>query len=90
LIQNGKVAGREVSYANCEQRRENPSLKQPHRPVAPETGSLAPEGAVTVYDLDTTCRLALMVGSEGRGVREIVKRGADFVVRSRCAAGSGH
>jgi len=43
--------------------------------------ALAPEGAVTVYDLDTTRRLVRVVGSKGRGVREIVKKGADFVVR---------
>ncbi len=43
--------------------------------------ALAPAGDREIYDLDTTRRLALVVGSEGRGVREIVKRNADFVVR---------
>ena len=43
--------------------------------------ALAPEGALEVYELDTTRRLALVVGSEGRGVREIVRKNADFVVR---------
>jgi len=42
--------------------------------------ALAPEGPLAVYDLDPTRRLALVVGSEGRGVREIVRRNADFVV----------
>jgi hypothetical protein len=37
--------------------------------------ALAPEGAVTVYDLDTARRLVRVVGSEGRGVREILKKG---------------
>jgi 23S rRNA (guanosine2251-2'-O)-methyltransferase len=44
------------------------------------TAALAPGGGVSIYDLDTTRRLAIVVGSEGRGVREIVKKGADFVV----------
>ncbi len=43
--------------------------------------ALAPEGALEVYKLDTTRRLALVVGSEERGVREIVRKNADFVVR---------
>jgi 23S rRNA (guanosine2251-2'-O)-methyltransferase len=43
--------------------------------------ALAPEGTLEVYKLDTTRRLALVVGSEGRGVREIVRKNADFVVR---------
>ncbi len=43
--------------------------------------ALAPQGALEIYELDTTRRLALVVGSEGRGVREIVKKNADFVVR---------
>ena len=42
--------------------------------------ALAPGGATSIYDLDTTRKLAIVVGSEGRGVREIVKKGADFVV----------
>ena len=43
--------------------------------------ALAPAGDCEIYDLDTTRRLALVVGSEGRGVREIVRKNADFVVR---------
>ena len=43
--------------------------------------ALAPEGELEIYELDTTRRLALVVGSEGRGVREIVRKNADFVVR---------
>jgi tRNA(Leu) C34 or U34 (ribose-2'-O)-methylase TrmL len=43
--------------------------------------ALAPEGAITVYDFDTTRRPVRVVGSEGRGVREIVKKGTDFVMR---------
>ncbi|HYL59617.1 MAG TPA: 23S rRNA (guanosine(2251)-2'-O)-methyltransferase RlmB [Candidatus Acidoferrales bacterium] len=42
--------------------------------------ALAPGGATSLYDLDTTRRLAIVVGSEGHGVRDIVKKGADFVV----------
>jgi len=43
--------------------------------------ALAPEGEQEIYELDTTRRLALVVGSEGRGVREIVRKNSDFVVR---------
>jgi 23S rRNA (guanosine2251-2'-O)-methyltransferase len=43
--------------------------------------ALAPEGAVELYALDTTRRLVLVLGSEERGVRGIVKKTADFVVR---------
>jgi len=43
--------------------------------------ALAPAGDLEIYELDTTRRLALVVGSEGRGVREIVRKNADFVVR---------
>ena len=43
--------------------------------------ALAPEGDREIYDLDTSRRLALVVGSEGRGVREIVRKNADFIVR---------
>ena len=44
------------------------------------TAALAPGGETSIYDLDTTRKLAIIVGSEGRGVRDIVKKGADFVV----------
>lgn len=42
--------------------------------------ALAPGGNVSLYDLDTTRRLAIVVGSEGKGVRGIVKKTADFIV----------
>ena len=41
--------------------------------------ALAPAGELSIYDLDTSRRLALVVGSEGRGVRDIVRKRADFV-----------
>jgi 23S rRNA (guanosine2251-2'-O)-methyltransferase len=44
------------------------------------TAALAPGGDTSIYSLDTSRKLAIIVGSEGRGVRDIVKRGADFVV----------
>ncbi len=44
------------------------------------TAALAPGGETSIYDLDMTRKLAIIVGSEGRGVRDIVKKGADFVV----------
>jgi 23S rRNA (guanosine2251-2'-O)-methyltransferase len=44
------------------------------------TAALAPEGDVSIYELDVTRRLALVLGSEGQGVRELVKKTADFVV----------
>jgi 23S rRNA (guanosine2251-2'-O)-methyltransferase len=42
--------------------------------------ALAPGGAQTIYDLDTGRPLAIVVGAEGEGVRELVKKRADFVV----------
>jgi 23S rRNA (guanosine2251-2'-O)-methyltransferase len=42
--------------------------------------ALAPEGGTPLYEMDTTRRLAVLVGSEGRGLREIVKKAADFIV----------
>src|SRR5271166_544724 len=44
------------------------------------TAALAPGGETSLYALDTSRKLALIVGSEGRGVRDIVRKGADFVV----------
>ncbi len=41
--------------------------------------ALAPGGPTSIYNLDTTRKLALVVGSEGSGVREIVKKTADYV-----------
>jgi 23S rRNA (guanosine2251-2'-O)-methyltransferase len=42
--------------------------------------ALAPRGGTSIYDLDTSRKLAIVVGSEGAGVRDIVRRTADFVV----------
>jgi 23S rRNA (guanosine2251-2'-O)-methyltransferase len=42
--------------------------------------ALAPGGNVSLYELDISRPLALVVGSEGKGIREIVKKTADFVV----------
>jgi 23S rRNA (guanosine2251-2'-O)-methyltransferase len=42
--------------------------------------ALAPGGGQTIYDLDTGRPLAIVVGAEGEGVRELVKKRADFVV----------
>jgi 23S rRNA (guanosine2251-2'-O)-methyltransferase len=44
------------------------------------TAALAPDGDVSIYDLDATRRLALVVGAEGAGVRDLVKKTADFIV----------
>jgi 23S rRNA (guanosine2251-2'-O)-methyltransferase len=42
--------------------------------------ALAPHGDTSLYELDVSRRLAIVLGSEDRGVREIVKHNADFVV----------
>jgi 23S rRNA (guanosine2251-2'-O)-methyltransferase len=42
--------------------------------------ALAPGGPVSLYDLDVSRRLVIVIGSEGKGVREIVKKKADFIV----------
>ncbi|MGH7864019.1 MAG: 23S rRNA (guanosine(2251)-2'-O)-methyltransferase RlmB [Candidatus Binataceae bacterium] len=42
--------------------------------------ALAPDGAVSIYDLDVTRPIALVVGSEDAGVRPLVRRTSDFVV----------
>lgn len=42
--------------------------------------ALAPGGKVPLYELDTSRKLALVIGSEGKGVRDIVKKTADFIV----------
>ncbi len=44
------------------------------------TAALAPGGDTSLYELDTTRRLALVIGAEDRGVRELVRKRADFVV----------
>lgn len=43
--------------------------------------ALAPDGDTDLYALDTTRRLALVMGSEQHGIRGIVRKNADFVVR---------
>jgi len=43
--------------------------------------AMDPKGDTSLYDLDATRRLALVLGSEGRGIRDIVRKTADFVVR---------
>ena len=42
--------------------------------------ALAPSGDTSLYELDASRRLAIVLGAEDRGVREIVKSHADFVV----------
>jgi 23S rRNA (guanosine2251-2'-O)-methyltransferase len=42
--------------------------------------ALAAGGETSIYQLDTARKLVLVVGSEGRGVRDIVRKGSDFIV----------
>jgi len=42
--------------------------------------ALAPGGNTSIYSLDTSRRLAIVLGSEDRGVRELVRKNADFIV----------
>ena len=42
--------------------------------------ALAPGGNISIYDLDVSSKLAFVIGSEGKGVRDIVKKTADYVV----------
>lgn len=42
--------------------------------------ALAPHGDTSLYELDVSRRLAIILGSEDRGVRELVKQTSDFVV----------
>ena len=42
--------------------------------------ALAPGGELSVYELDTARKLVIVVGSEGEGIRPIVRKAADFVV----------
>jgi len=42
--------------------------------------ALAPEGKTSIYELDVSRRLAIVLGSEQRGVRELVRKKADFIV----------
>ena len=39
-----------------------------------------PGGNVSIYDLDVTSKLAIVIGSEGKGVREIIKKTTDYLV----------
>jgi 23S rRNA (guanosine2251-2'-O)-methyltransferase len=43
--------------------------------------AMDPGGDTSLYDLDVTRRLTLVLGSEGHGIREIVRKTADFVVK---------
>jgi 23S rRNA (guanosine2251-2'-O)-methyltransferase len=43
--------------------------------------AMDPEGGTSLYDLDVTRRLTLVLGSEGHGIRDIVRKTADFIVR---------
>jgi len=42
--------------------------------------ALAPGAGTSVYDFDAARRLVVVVGSEGEGIRSIVRKAADFVV----------
>jgi 23S rRNA (guanosine2251-2'-O)-methyltransferase len=42
--------------------------------------ALAPHGDTSLYELDASRRLAIVLGAEDRGVRALVKHNADFVV----------
>jgi 23S rRNA (guanosine2251-2'-O)-methyltransferase len=42
-------------------------------------GGLAPHGELSVYELDVSRRLALVVGGEQRGLRPLVARSCDFL-----------
>lgn len=42
--------------------------------------ALTPAGDTSIYTLDGTRRLAIVLGSEDRGVRELVRKNADFLV----------
>jgi len=42
--------------------------------------ALTPAGDTSIYALDCTRRLAIVLGSEDRGVRELVRKKADFLV----------
>jgi 23S rRNA (guanosine2251-2'-O)-methyltransferase len=40
--------------------------------------ALTPDGETSLYEIDTARRIALVVGAEGRGVRDLVAKTADF------------
>ena len=42
--------------------------------------ALAPNGDTSLYELDASRRLAIVLGAEDRGVRELIKHNADFMV----------
>jgi len=42
--------------------------------------ALVPGGDISLYDLDVTSKLAIVIGSEGKGVREIIKKTTDYLV----------
>jgi 23S rRNA (guanosine2251-2'-O)-methyltransferase len=42
--------------------------------------ALAPGGDTSIYDLDATRKLVVVVGSEDHGIRDIVRKNSDFVV----------
>jgi 23S rRNA (guanosine2251-2'-O)-methyltransferase len=43
--------------------------------------AMDPHGDTSLYDLDVTRRLTVVLGSEGHGIRDIVRKTADFRVR---------
>jgi 23S rRNA (guanosine2251-2'-O)-methyltransferase len=43
--------------------------------------ALAPEGDTSLYELEASRRLAIVLGSEDRGIRDLIRKTADFVVR---------
>lgn len=43
--------------------------------------AMDPRGETSLYDLDVARRLTLVLGSEGHGIREIIRKTADFAVR---------
>jgi len=42
--------------------------------------ALTPGGDTSIYKLDVSSRLAIVIGSEGKGIREIVRKTADHIV----------
>jgi 23S rRNA (guanosine2251-2'-O)-methyltransferase len=42
--------------------------------------ALAPAASTTIYDLDTSRRLVLVAGSEGEGLRDLVRRTSDYLI----------
>lgn len=43
--------------------------------------ALAPDGPISLYDLDVRGKLVLVVGAEGEGLRPLVRKSADYEVR---------